>query len=291
MREERVKRLKEARDEALMIAEFLQSIIDGTATQSDLAKELDIPDVKLSYEIKRKFSTRFKDYLSESELRSVLLASESPCELLFKHIVGIPDTELVYLDPEKETILKEVTEEALTESELKIIQMRHGFNSPKMTLEEVGKALQVSSERVRQKEAKAMRKLRRPSCLNRLVEIENMKYTVAEKTKVMKQRREAVVERLKESIRTEIDNLDVMKHDLEKKYELMNDPVDPDSGIEYLNLSTRTYNALARAGYRHISDLRGVTMIDLFKIRNMGCKSMEELIFALNSMGIEVPEH
>jgi RNA polymerase primary sigma factor len=64
-------------------------------------------------------------------------------------------------------ILKEQVEnvlESLTERERKVIQLRFGLNDGRSrTLEEVGREFHVTRERIRQIEAKAMRKLRHPS--------------------------------------------------------------------------------------------------------------------------------
>ncbi|NLN58353.1 MAG: RNA polymerase sigma factor RpoD [Gammaproteobacteria bacterium] len=63
--------------------------------------------------------------------------------------------------------LKEATREVLenlTEREAKVLKMRFGIDMPTdHTLEEVGKQFDVTRERIRQIEAKALRKLRHPS--------------------------------------------------------------------------------------------------------------------------------
>ena len=63
--------------------------------------------------------------------------------------------------------LKEATREVLenlTEREAKVLKMRFGIDMPTdHTLEEVGKQFDVTRERIRQLEAKALRKLRHPS--------------------------------------------------------------------------------------------------------------------------------
>ena len=53
---------------------------------------------------------------------------------------------------------------ALTEREQKILKLRFGLEDGKShTLEEVGQEFNVTRERIRQIEAKALRKLRHPS--------------------------------------------------------------------------------------------------------------------------------
>ncbi len=71
-----------------------------------------------------------------------------------------------------EEMLKENVEEvldALSDREAKVLRMRFGLNDNKMmTLEEVGKQFGVTRERIRQIEAKALRKLKHPSRRKRL---------------------------------------------------------------------------------------------------------------------------
>lgn len=70
------------------------------------------------------------------------------------------------------TLLKEQLEEVmstLTPREAKVLKLRFGLEDGKArTLEEVGKEFQVTRERIRQIEAKALRKLRHPSRSKRL---------------------------------------------------------------------------------------------------------------------------
>ena len=65
------------------------------------------------------------------------------------------------------TLLKEQLNEVLdtlTEREQKVLRLRFGMNDGRArTLEEVGKEFDVTRERIRQIEAKALRKLRHPS--------------------------------------------------------------------------------------------------------------------------------
>ena len=54
--------------------------------------------------------------------------------------------------------------ETLSEREAKVLRLRFGLdNGRARTLEEVGKEFDVTRERIRQIEAKALRKLRHPS--------------------------------------------------------------------------------------------------------------------------------
>ena len=59
--------------------------------------------------------------------------------------------------------------ETLTPREQKVIRLRYGLDdNHARTLEEVGKEFNVTRERIRQIEAKALRKLRHPNRIKRL---------------------------------------------------------------------------------------------------------------------------
>ena len=80
----------------------------------------------------------------------------------------IPDTEMmIHADAAAFTLLKEQLLEVLgtlTDREQKVLRLRFGLDDGRArTLEEVGKEFQVTRERIRQIEAKALRKLRHPS--------------------------------------------------------------------------------------------------------------------------------
>ena len=70
------------------------------------------------------------------------------------------------------TLLKEQLMDvlnSLTPREAKVLRLRYGLDDGKArTLEEVGKEFNVTRERIRQIEAKALRKLRHPSRSKRL---------------------------------------------------------------------------------------------------------------------------
>ncbi len=56
--------------------------------------------------------------------------------------------------------------------------------------------------------------------------------------------------------------------------------------IEEMELSVRSYNCLKRAGIETIGDLAKKSRAEMMKVRNMGAKSMEEVIAKLESYGI-----
>ena len=58
--------------------------------------------------------------------------------------------------------------------------------------------------------------------------------------------------------------------------------------IEEMDLSVRSYNCLKRAGLNTIQDLLKKTRSDMFKVRNLGAKSVEEVIQKLESYGFSL---
>lgn len=58
--------------------------------------------------------------------------------------------------------------------------------------------------------------------------------------------------------------------------------------IEELDLSVRSFNCLKRAGINTVEDLISKTEDDMMKVRNLGRKSLEEVIYKLQSLGFSL---
>ncbi len=84
----------------------------------------------------------------------------------------IPDESQSPYDQTSQRLLKENVQEVmngLSDRERRVLEMRFGLHGEKpMTLEEVGREFGVTRERIRQIEAKALRKLRHPSSKKKL---------------------------------------------------------------------------------------------------------------------------
>ena len=124
-------------------------------TQEEIAKEMEIPVEKVT-EIQKiaqdpvSLETPIGEE-DDSHLGDFIQDDDSPA----------PQDSAAY------TLLKEQLEEVmgtLTQREAKVLKLRFGLEDGKArTLEEVGKEFMVTRERIRQIEAKALRKLRHPS--------------------------------------------------------------------------------------------------------------------------------
>ncbi len=60
--------------------------------------------------------------------------------------------------------------------------------------------------------------------------------------------------------------------------------------IDELELSVRSYNCLKRAGINTVEELTNKTSEDMMKVRNLGRKSLEEVLAKLKELGLELNE-
>ncbi len=89
-------------------------------------------------------------------------------------------------------------------------------------------------------------------------------------------------------------NLFIDLSDEAKKIEIMKDREEVvkekvlEMTIEELDMSVRAFNCLKRAGINTVEDLTNRTEEDMIKVRNLGKKSLEEVILKLQSLGFEL---
>jgi len=95
-------------------------------------------------------------------------------------------------------------------------------------------------------------------------------------------------------ILTEHLNLFVDLSDKGSNAEIMVEKVNKDKEkvlemtIEELDLSVRSFNCLKRAGINTVEDLINKSEDDMMKVRNLGRKSLEEVIQKLNNLGFDL---
>ena len=78
----------------------------------------------------------------------------------------------------------------------------------------------------------------------------------------------------------EISNQEIMvEKDADNKEKVL------EMTIEELDLSVRSFNCLKRAGINTVEDLIGKTEEDMMKVRNLGRKSLDEVIGKLTNLG------
>ena len=64
-----------------------------------------------------------------------------------------------------------------------------------------------------------------------------------------------------------------------------------DMKIEELDFTVRSYNCLKKAGVNTISDLTSMSYNELLKIKNLGKKSLNEIIDKMKELGYDLSEH
>ncbi len=62
----------------------------------------------------------------------------------------------------------------------------------------------------------------------------------------------------------------------------------PEMNIDELELSVRSYNCLKRAGINTVEELTNKTPEDMMKVRNLGRKSLEEVLAKLKELGLQL---
>ena len=158
--------------------------------------------------------------------------------------------------------------DTLTEREADILQKRFG---DKMTLKSIGEMHGVGAERIRQIAFKAMRKMRHPSRTNMFKAVSA----------------------------TELQEQNIKFQKLSQEYEILSRALElctakkattVQSSISELDLSTRSYNCLRGAGKDTLRDITEMTRDELAKIRNMGRKSVEEVVRKIEICGLILKE-
>ncbi len=82
---------------------------------------------------------------------------------------------------------------------------------------------------------------------------------------------------------SQIANSDILvSREEDKQVKLMELP------IEEMDLSVRSYNCLKRAGINNVEDLTKKTRGDMLKVKNLGIKSIDEVIAKLESYGLSL---
>jgi len=162
--------------------------------------------------------------------------------------------------------------QTLTDREQKIIRLRdiEGY-----TLEAVAERLQVTRERIRQIESKAIRKIRHPfrmKMLQRGKKLTEWQLEINELESKLIKKKDELIYQLNHPEEIIIDIKD--DYDLKELYKL--------------NLSVRTYNCLSRGGYKTLGELRDVSYDDLMRVRSLGKKSIKEIESMLKEYGIRI---
>ena len=165
--------------------------------------------------------------------------------------------------------------EYLTERERNILRERY---EDQKTLEEIGKAWLVTRERARQLLVKALKKMKRHQRYFELGEYANLERKAQNEYA-------AYIETKKKEWDYESAKAYIAEYEREYReseaYKLA-------QTIDELDLSVRSYNCLKRAGIRTIEELLERNKEDLMKLRNLGRKSLREIIKKMEEAGYQI---
>lgn len=151
----------------------------------------------------------------------------------------------------------------------------------KKTLEQIGREENITRERVRQITNKIVRKLRHPARLAKMRYGEEVKKMQDDITSLKKDLAEQLSKY--KSIKSKLEQLEESKEEKEEfKKELFN------TDIRNLELSVRSYHCLKRAGITTIGELTQKTEEELMRIRNLGRKTLKEVIQKLSEIGLHL---
>ena len=135
-----------------------------------------------------------------------------------------------------------------------------------MTLKQIGEKYSMTGEAIRHIKAKGLRKI---AVRKRLYIFDPV--AILEENRQLKQemaKKDAIIQSLDSCSDKLVENALV--------------------SIDELELSVRSYNCLHRAGYEYVSDFAGKNLNDIVKIRNLGPKSLEEIVEKLKDYGVEL---
>lgn len=164
----------------------------------------------------------------------------------------------------------------LTEREETVIRLRF---KDELTLENVGKQICLTRERVRQIEAKALRKMRQPDRQRMMLAVPLAEVNeIKNKYTALKEQHDLLVKAFEL-----ISGKATTPESVEK---IANAAVWMQSNIENLDFSVRTYNCLRRAGKDTLKDLVEMTEEELRSVRNLGRKSVDEVVYTLEQHGL-----
>ncbi len=155
----------------------------------------------------------------------------------------------------------------LTERE-KFVLIKRLFGEK--SLQEVGKEMNITRERVRQIEAKTYRKLRHPMYRNAFKD----DFRELSDSDIFHSYRRAFYDSLFDEEEARKETYAPLKAVLEEQEERYQD----NTFIEELELSVRTYNVLKRSNINTLKDLSRYSIADLWGLRNMGKKGIDEIL-------------
>lgn len=199
------------------------------------------------------------------------------------------DNEVIIGDEKSEKELTNnfeyVLDNYLNQDEASVIRLRF---CAKLTLEDCAKILNITRECVRQKEQRALRKLRHPARKDMILAPHKLYEDMTEKKKILQEKNIELNNDIDKTLR----QINILTEALKGIGVKINEPeVDMEEltlakNINDLGLSVRAYNCLKRAGINTVADLTNKTEKEMLVVRNLGQRSFEEVKQKVLSLGL-----
>lgn len=171
----------------------------------------------------------------------------------------------------------------LSEREQTVIGLRY---EKEMTLQQTGKELHVTQERIRQIQAKALRKLKNPIRTNYILygEQGNLRKKDLDERELRLESREKQLIEIEKRLgfkHNEINEAEIehVAYDEPRKSKIGKNGLTYSDAFLDMNLSVRSFNCLARSGFLTVNDvIKAIRDGSIIRIRNLGKKSIDEII-------------
>ncbi len=150
------------------------------------------------------------------------------------------------------------------------------------TLDELAEQFNLTRERIRQIEAKALRKLR---YRDRAEMLKNGIMVQAEIVKARKEEAEIESKRRVAELAVEAER---RRERFSAVQERIRENDELNHPIEVLDLTVRSYNCLTRNGIKTVQELADTTLEKLSRIHNLGQRSISEILFKCEKNGIAI---
>ena len=191
---------------------------------------------------------------------------------------------------EYEKFYQSVFDNCLNDREKDIVTR---FYEGKETLQEIGKSYGVTKERIRQICVKAQSKIRNGLYLaKRQMEHEFRRREWQESNEKLEQWREKIFAEFQKTHEYNEDMIATFGMITLSNVTAKNDEgkTVADIPLEEMDLSIRSYNCLKRAGIKTMFQILDKTYDDMLHVRNLGKKSLKEIIAKLAEKGLSLRE-
>ena len=88
-----------------------------------------------------------------------------------------------------------------------------------------------------------------------------------------------------ENLRLEVEE------EMENQSSSMKDDINLNIKIEELDLTVRSFNCLKKAGIEEVGQLSKLSMNELLKIKNLGRKSLDEILEKMKELGYDLTQN